>query len=205
MILKSKLLLSSSCCLLIVAFSFSSVPAVDQDKIVVGPDYKTDPLLTDLGNPGGKQFEFSMPLAESKIFRGDDTTLNPQKPVRKERRIFVYIPAAHKDGIKAPILVTFDGPSHYDQVRFALDNLTISKDPDKRLPAFILISVENGGNDAQGSERGLEYDTVSDRFARFINNEVLPAPSGPINPNNSPFLTAKEIFSNASTLSFPEG
>jgi len=35
--------------------------------------------------------------------------------------------------------------------------------------------VENGGNDSKGSERGLEYDTMSDRFARFINDEVLQA------------------------------
>jgi enterochelin esterase-like enzyme len=35
--------------------------------------------------------------------------------------------------------------------------------------------VENGGNDGKGSERGLEYDTMSDRFARFVNEEVLPA------------------------------
>ncbi len=48
----------------------------------IGPDYKIDPDLTDLGNPKGKYFEFSMRLADSKIFRGDDTTLEPRKPVR---------------------------------------------------------------------------------------------------------------------------
>ncbi len=43
------------------------------------------------------------------------------------------------------------------------------------LPAFIVIAVENGRDDGKGSERGLEYDTMSDRFARFINDEVLQA------------------------------
>lgn len=142
---------------------------------VIGPDYEIDPDLTDKGNPKGKSFEFSMPLAESKIFPGDDKTLDPKKDVRKSRKIFVYIPAAYKDGTKAPILVTLDGPSRLNLVRNALDNLTISKDPDRRLPPFIAIAVENGGNDGKGSERGLEYDTMSDRFARFINDEVLPA------------------------------
>ncbi len=47
--------------------------------------------------------------------------------------------------------------------------------PERKLPPFIVIAVENGGNDGKGSERGLEYDTKSDRFARFINDEVLPA------------------------------
>lgn len=144
-------------------------------NIVVGPDYKIDPDLTDRGNTQGKQFEFSMKLADSKIFKGDDTTLDKRKPVREQRKIFVYVPAAYKDGTKAPILVTLDGPSQLKLVRYALDNLTVSKDPKRALPAFIVISVENGGNDSKGSERGLEYDTMSDRFARFINDEVLPA------------------------------
>lgn len=142
---------------------------------VVGPEYQLDPDLKDHGNPKGKYFEFKMKLADSKIFRGDDSTLDPKKDVRKERRIFVYVPAAYKDGTKAPILVMHDGPSHMNLVRNALDNLTISKDPNKKLPAFIAISVENGGNDSKGSQRGLEYDTMSDRLARFVNDEVLPA------------------------------
>jgi enterochelin esterase-like enzyme len=95
--------------------------------------------------------------------------------VRKERRIFVYIPAAYRDGDKAPFLVMHDGPSRLDLVRHALDNLTIADDPDRRLPAFIAISVENGGNDGKNSQRGLEYDTMSDRLALFIHHEVLPA------------------------------
>jgi len=142
---------------------------------VIGPDYTIDPDLTDKGNPKGKYFEFAMPLADSKIFRGDDKTLNPKKPVRKERKIFVYVPAAYKDGTKAPILVTHDGPNRMNLVRNALDNLTISKDPNRKLPVFIAIAIQNGGDDSKGSQRGLEYDTMSDRFARFINDEVLPA------------------------------
>ena len=141
----------------------------------IGPDFKMDPDLTDQGNPKGRNFVFKMPLKDSRLFRGDDKTLNKKKPVRKERKIFVYVPAAYKDGTKAPILVTHDGPSRLSLVRNALDNMTISKDPERRLPAFIVISVQNGGNDSKGSERGLEYDTLSDRFARFINDEVLPA------------------------------
>ncbi len=143
--------------------------------VVIGPDYKIDPDLTDRGNRKGKSFEFSLKLADSKIFRGDDATLDPKKPVRSQRKIFVYIPAAYKDGTKAPVLVTLDGPSRLNLVRHALDNLTVSQDPNRRLPAFIVIAVENGGDDGKGSERGLEYDTMSDRFARFINDEVLPA------------------------------
>jgi len=149
--------------------------AVGGGNIVIGPEYKIDPDLTDKGNPKGKAFEFTMKMADSKIFRGDDKTLNPRKPVREERKIFVYVPAAYKDGTKAPIQVILDGPGQMKLVRDALDNLTISQNPKRKLPPFIAIAVENGGNDSKGSERGLEYDTMSDRFARLINDEVLPA------------------------------
>jgi len=144
-------------------------------KVVIGPDYQIDPDLTDRGNPQGKQFEFKMRLSDSKIFPGTDSTLDPKKPVRTERKVFVYVPAAYRDGTRAPILVTLDAPNRMELVQRALDNLTIATDPARRLPAFIVIGVENGGNDGKGSERGLEYDTMSDRFARFINDEVLPA------------------------------
>ncbi len=156
---------------------YTENPGTDGDgNQVVGPNYMIDPDLTDRGNPKGKSFEFSMRLADSKIFRGDDATLEPsKKPVRTERRIFVYVPAAYRDGTKAPILVTHDGPSQLELLRRGLDNLTISKDPNRKLPAFIVIAVENGGNDGKNSQRGLEYDTLSDRTARFINDEVLPA------------------------------
>jgi hypothetical protein len=122
----------------------------------IGPDYKIDPDLTDLGKPKGKTFEFSMPLEKSKVFRGDDPTLEPgKKPVRNERKIFVYVPAAYKDGTKAPVLVIHDGPGQLKLVSRALDNLTIAGDPKRKLPAFIAIAVENGGSDSKNSERGL--------------------------------------------------
>jgi len=161
------------------AGAYTENPGTEGDgDFTIGPDYKIDPDLTDKGNPNpkGKSFELSMPLADSKIFRGDDKTLEPEKKaVRKARKLFDSEPAAFQDGAKAPVLVMHDGPSHLDQVRNALGNLTISKDPNRSLPAFIVIAVENGGNDGKKSERGLEYDTLSDRYARFINDEVFPA------------------------------
>lgn len=152
-------------------------PGSDGDgHFIIGPEYTTDADLTDRGNPKGKSFEFKLRLADSRIFRGDDPTLEPaRKAVRTERRIYVYIPAAYRDGTKAPLLIIHDGPGQLPMVRHALDNLTISTNSSRNLPAFIAIAVENGGNDGKNSQRGLEYDTMSDRLARFINDEVLPA------------------------------
>jgi len=162
---------------LIGAETYAENPGSDGNgSLTIGPEYKIDPDLTDRGNPKGKSFEFSMTLADSKIFKGDDATLQPQKKaVNKTRKIYVYVPAAYQDGTKAPILIIHDGPGQLTLVRNALDNLTISKDPQRKLPPFVAIAVQNGGNDGKKSERGLEYDTMSDRLARFIHDEVLPA------------------------------
>lgn len=162
---------------LTAAESYIESPGTNGDgSFVVGPEYKLHADLSDQGNPTGKLFQFTMKLADSKIFRGDDPTLEPaKKQVRTERKIQVYIPAAYKDGTAAPLLVIHDGPGQMNLVRRALDNLTVTKDLSRRLPAFIAIAVENGGNDGKNSQRGLEYDTMSDRLARFINDEVFPA------------------------------
>ena len=142
----------------------------------VGPDYRLDPDLTDQGKPKGKTFSFMMRLADSQIFPGTDPTLEPEKKrVNKERKITVYVPAAYKDGDKAPLLIIHDGPGPLKLISHALDNLALAKNADRRLPAFVCIAVQNGGNDGKNSERGLEYDTMSDRLARFIHDEVLPA------------------------------
>ena len=39
---------------------------------------------------------------------------------------------------------------------------------------MVAISIGNGSGDAQGSQRGLEYDTMSGRYAEFVETEVLP-------------------------------
>src|SRR5207244_6762315 len=51
-----------------------------------------------------------------------------------------------------------------------LDNMIA----DRRVPSMAAIFIDSGGNDSLGSERGLEYDTVSPRYANFIETEVLP-------------------------------
>src|SRR5467141_2121088 len=102
--------------------AYEENPGAEGDgKVTIGPDYKIDPDLTERGNPKGKSFEFSLRLADSKTFRGDDSTLEPEKKaVRKERKIFVYVPAAYQDGAKAPILIIHDGPGQLKFVGNAL-------------------------------------------------------------------------------------
>ena len=106
------------------AEAYAETPGTEgEGKYTIGPEYKIDPDLTDRGNPKGKYFEFTMRLADSKIFRGDDSTLEPdKKPVRTERKIFVYVPAAYMDGTKAPEVAAELGISVGDTV--TLESMT---------------------------------------------------------------------------------
>jgi hypothetical protein len=82
------------------ADTYTESPGKEGDgSFTIGPGYKIDPDLTDRGNAKGKTFVFKMALAESKISPGTDKTLEPdKKPVRTERKITVYEPAAYKNG-----------------------------------------------------------------------------------------------------------
>ena len=89
-------------------------------------------------------------------------------PAPYTRRVAVYVPKQYVPGTAAPFIVGADGP---DRALFtALDNLIA----EKKVPVMIAISIGNGGGDAQGSERGLEYDTMSGLYAEFVEQEVLP-------------------------------
>ena len=151
-------------------------PGTDGDgDLMISPPYATQPDLTDKGNPKGKSFHFVMDSTQSQLFKGDDPTLKAANQHSFMRAVDVYVPAAYKDGTPAPVLLIQDGPGELGLVKNALDNLTISKDPTRKLPAFVVVAIANGGGDSKGSERGLEYDTMSDRYARFVQTEVLPA------------------------------
>jgi enterochelin esterase-like enzyme len=89
-------------------------------------------------------------------------------PAPWTRKATVYLPAHYAPGTALPFIVGADGP---DRILFTvLDNLIA----EHKLPAMVAISISNGGGDAQGSERGLEYDTMSGIYAEWVENEVLP-------------------------------
>ena len=89
-------------------------------------------------------------------------------PAPYTRHVAVYVLQQYVPGTEAPFIVGADGP---DRTLFtALDNLIA----EHRVPVMVAISIGNGSGDAQGSERGLEYDTMSGRYAEFVENEVLP-------------------------------
>jgi iron(III)-enterobactin esterase len=151
-------------------------PGTDGDgDFMVGPTYATSSDLMQKGAPAGQSFHFTMSSATSQYFTGMNSTLQAANQHTFTRGVDVYVPAKYKDGTAAPFMVIQDGPGQLGNVKLALDNLTQGTDPTRLLPAFVAIAVASGGGDGVGSERGLEYDTVSDLYVRFVEGEVLPA------------------------------
>jgi hypothetical protein len=161
-----------------------NAPAKGDGNFILGPLHNPAPEMTaQEGVPQGTVFTFTMESADSKIYPGIAREANtfgmadptdPAKlvvtashPAPYTRRVAVYVPKQYVPGTAAPFIVGADGP---DGALFtALDNLIAQH----RVPVMIAISIGNGGGDAQGSERGLEYDTMSGLYAEFVEKEGL--------------------------------
>src|SRR3982751_5868913 len=163
-----------------------AVAPVDGDgNFIIGPTHPPAPEMTvKEAVPQGTIVNLTMSSTDSAIYpgiardAGTFGTPDPNDPAKLvvttshpapyTRRIAVYVPKQYVPGTTAPLIVGADGP---DPLLFtALDNLIA----EKRVPVMIAVSIGNGSGDAQGSQRGLEYDTMSGRYAEFVEREVLP-------------------------------
>ncbi len=162
-----------------------AVPAVTAyGNFILGPTHPPAPEMTVKdGVPRGMVHNFTMESTASKIYPGiarqpgSRSMVDPNDPAKRivnsgpaayTRRVAVYIPQQYVPGTVAPVIIGADGP---DPALFmALDTLIA----EKRVPVMIAVSIGNGSGDAQGSQRGLEYDTMSGLYAEFVETEVLP-------------------------------
>ncbi len=136
---------------------------------VIGPDYKNAPeTVVKPGVPKGEIHEFTMDSKDSEIYKG--IAKGKQGEVPYTRKVAVYVPQQYRSSKEAPFIVIQDGMGYRDVVSKVLDNMI----EEKRLPVMIAVFVNSGGGDAQGSQRGLEYDTLDDNYTMFIEKEVLP-------------------------------
>jgi iron(III)-enterobactin esterase len=163
-----------------------TIPAATADgNFIIGPTHNPAPEMSaDPSVPHGTMYEFTMSSADSKIYPGigrDADTFgvpdpaDPAKlvvttshPAPYTRHVGVYVPKQYVPGTAAPFIVGADGIDR--GLATVLDNLIAAH----KVPVMIAISIGNGGGDAQGSERGLEYDTMSGLYAEFVEKEVLP-------------------------------
>ena len=162
-----------------------NAPSNTDGNFILGPTHNPAPEMTvHDGVPQGTVIEFTMNSTDSKIYPGiarDPNTFgtvdpaDPAKlivttshPAPYTRHVAVYVPKQYVPGTAAPFIVGADGP---DRMLFtALDNLIA----EHKVPVMVAISIGNGSGDAQGSERGLEYDTMSGVYAEFVEKDVLP-------------------------------
>lgn len=163
-----------------------AVPPANADgDFILGSTHNAASEMSVVGGvPQGTVVEFTMSSTESKLYPGIARepwtfgTPDPNNPAQMvvttshpaayTRKVAVYVPKQYVAGTAAPFIVGADGP---DRMLFtALDNLIA----EKKVPVMVAISIGNGSGDAQGSERGLEYDTMSGRYAEFVETEVLP-------------------------------
>ena len=165
--------------------SDGAIPSANADgNFIIGPTHPAASEMTAPDLTHGDVIEFTMSSADSKYYpgiardKGTFGTPDPADPAKLiitsshpapyTRKVAVYVPKQYVPGAEAPFIVGADGPDH--MLFTALDSMI----PAHKLPVMIAISIANGTGDAQGSERGLEYDTMSGRYAEFVQNEVLP-------------------------------
>lgn len=144
------------------------VKGVGVGNYVLGPTYSDAPELKKRDDvPHGRVVKFVMDSAESTLYPG--IAKNQAGVVPYKRRVTVYVPSQYVAGKEAPFLISQDSMGA-GELPTILDNMIA----DKRLPAMVAIMIDSGGGDAQGSQRGLEYDTLSGMYAEFVEREVLP-------------------------------
>lgn len=163
----------------------TNAPAKEDGNFVLGPTHPADPAtVVHEGVPQGTVYTFTMESKDSKIYPGIARepgtfgTADPNNPAKLivttshpapyTRKVAVFVPKQYVPGTAAPFIVGADG---VDNMLFTTLNNLIAQ---KRVPVMIGISIGNGSGDAQGSERGLEYDTMSGLYAEFVESEVLP-------------------------------
>ena len=164
-----------------LAFSATAAPA-DEPKpgraaedrwadgdVTIGPAYANAPeLAVKDGVPRGVVTQFVMNSADSRIYPG--IAKRQAGVVPYQRKVWVYVPQQYVAGTALPFLIAQDGGGYVRTLIPALDTLI----HERRVPAMAAILIDSGGGDAQGSQRGLEYDTVSGVYADFVEAEVLP-------------------------------
>jgi len=161
------------------------VPPVEADgNFIIGPTHAPSPDMSPVGEgvPKGTIYKFTLRSTESRFYPGiardrvapgaadpsgaiGNTVASHSAPWT--RTVSVYVPKQYVPGTAAPFMITCDGDGRAFNV---LDHLI----PLKKLPVMVVVAIPSGGGDGQGSERGLEYDTVSGKYSDFVETEVLP-------------------------------
>jgi len=151
------------------AVAVDVAPPLDKDgDFKIAPKTRwTDvpPITVKEGTPRGTVSTFSVKSEDTKMFAGVNGPY--------VRNVWVYVPAGYVQGRELPLMVDHDGRADaviQTQLIAVMDNLIA----EKRLPMMAAVFIANGGDVRGRSERSLEYDTVSGKYAEYIEHEILP-------------------------------
>ena len=98
------------------------------------------------------------------------------------RKYFVYRPAQYDPKVPTAVMVFQDGqgfinPQGDSRVPVVFDNLIAAKEIPPVIGIFINpghVAADFPGQNEKPNNRSLEYDTLSDAYARFLMEEILP-------------------------------
>lgn len=156
----------------ILAIFFVSAVLLQGADYVLGPDSQPQP-----GVPKGSVTKYQ--LAPGKFYPGTPHTYS------------VYVPAQYDAAKPTPFMIYLDGSGALGngmRVPVVFDNLIFKHD----LPPMIGIFIDPGvlppaPPDAQSRfERVFEYDSMSDRFANFLVDELIPEVGRKYNLSKNP-------------------
>jgi enterochelin esterase family protein len=87
---------------------------------------------------------------------------------------WIYVPAQYDAGRPAAVMIWQDGEGlvvrDRSRAQFVFDNLSA----EKKIPVIVHILISPGLVDGKQRMRSIEYDTMDDRYARFLRDEILP-------------------------------
>lgn len=109
-----------------------------------------------------------------------------------ERDFWVYVPDQYDAGTPANLMVFQDGTSYLNQTNATtvFDNLIASGDLAPTIAVFIQPGDTPGATKDSKANRSMEYDHMSDAYARFLLEELLPAAIGDYNVTTDPHKRA---------------
>jgi enterochelin esterase family protein len=85
---------------------------------------------------------------------------------------WVYVPAQYSDAHPACVMVFQDGGGYTSFVPTVFDNLIATGEMPVTVAVF--INPGSGPGESGRGQRSVEYDTLSDRYTRFLLEEILP-------------------------------
>ena len=87
---------------------------------------------------------------------------------------WIYVPAQYDAARPAAVMVWQDGevlaPRDRSRAQIVFDNLS----HEKKIPVIVHILISPGIVDGKERLRSIEYDTMDDRYVRFLRDEVIP-------------------------------